>query len=248
MSVHATHNSLFQAFDNQVSMGYGQQQSTFGSYSTPTASTGNIYGTVNLINFNGEHLFNNGIWVNVNADTSFGAGPAGYATPTSLVNYANTSDYGINTKVGYAFIVLEDHLQLIPYAMFGLNNVFSSVITPVTRLANPQVANAYQYTFAGGARLEYRINDVAFLYADQIFVYNWDASGIQNGVLSQNNVAYTSTIGSKFNVAENIQLGIKGFWTGYIPQSGAGMSQGPGYFMYQPQSSVGGLVSVGLTY
>ena len=246
--LYAIDNSSFQAFDNQISLGYGWQQSIFSSYKTPTMSTGNIYSTVNLINLEGEHLFNNGTWVNVVAGMSFGAGPVGHARPSSLVNYANPSDYGINAKVGYAFPLLHQHVQLIPYAMLGLNNVYSSVITPVTRLANPQIASAFEYTFGAGARIEYRINNVVLLNADQLIAYNWDASGIQNGVQSQNNVAYTSTIGAKFNVVENLQLGIKGFWTGFMPQSGAGMSQGPGYYMYQLQSSVGGLISVGLTY
>ena len=246
-NLYALSNNLFQEFDNQISIGYGWQQSIFSPYKTPTASTGNIYGTVNLINFEGEHLFNNGTWVDVIANMSFGAGPAGRAMP-GLVNYANPSDYGINAKIGYAIPFLEQHLQLTPYAMVGLNNVYSSVITPVTKLANPQVANAYEYIFGVGARIEYRINNIVLLNADQLIAYNWDASGIQNGVQSQNNIAYTSTLGAKFNVVQNLQLGIKGFWAGFMPQSGASMSQGQGYSMYQLQSSVGGLVSVGLTY
>ncbi|HLX55116.1 MAG TPA: hypothetical protein VKR58_14315 [Aquella sp.] len=242
------YNNRFQDFDNEMNIGYGQVQSIFGPYITPTSSSGTITSTVNMVDLEVERLFNNQVWVDVTANMSFGAGPTGIPTPPGQVNFATPVNYGFNGRVGYAFSLVKNHLQLTPYGILGVNNVFNSVVTPVTKFANPVSTDQYEYTMGLGARLEYRVNNTFLLYADQTAIYNWDASGIQNGKQSQNNMAATSTLGLKVNLVQDLQLGLKGFWTAYAPQSGAGMSIGGGYQMYELQTAVGGMITAGLTY
>ena len=217
-----------------------QATSTFG---TNPGVPGNIISQTNVINFEAERLLNNGIWIDINANMAFGAGPAGLS-PYSIAN-----DYGINGKVGYAFPMLNQHLQIIPYALIGLNNTASAGGGLIALTANPQIANSFVYTGGIGGRLEYRINRAVLLYADQLVGYNWDQSGPQFGIMPQNNMLYTSTLGAKFNIVKNLQIGVRGYYNNYQPMAG-NMIVTPiaTSFAPQTQNSFGGLVSVGLTY
>lgn len=234
----AANNSLFQEFDNQVSIGYGMNQTT-STYGTAPGVNGNLISSGNMVTLDGERLFNDGIWVNVNANMAFGAGP----TNNPYIN--NT--YGINGKVGYAFPLAGQHLQIIPYAMAGLNNTASTFFPEAGATASGVTANNFAYTGGVGGRIEYRINRTIELYADQNAAYNWDQSGPQFGIQPQNFLSYTSTLGAKFNLAKNFQLGVQGFYTGYDNQASNTCGGCFGYAA-QPSSSIGGLVSVGLTY
>jgi hypothetical protein len=238
-SAFAMSNNLFQEFDDQVSIGYGMNQANSTGFAP---GAGNLIGQTNVINLEAERLLNNGVWIDINANMAFGAGPAG-ASP-----YANPSDYGVNGKVGYAFTMANQHLQITPYGMVGLNNNASSMVA-INGVANPQGANLFAYTAGGGARIEYRANRWFLLFADQSLGYNWDQSGPLGGVMPQNNLFYTSTLGMKFNVVKNFQIGLRGYYTGYSPQASNAVP-GTGGFITVPQAqnAFGGLVSVGLTY
>ena len=90
------------------------------------------------------------------------------------------------------------------------------------------------------------------LYADELYTYNWDNSGAIKSIqtspevygksFAATNYMLTSTLGSRFNVYHNFQLGLSGFWTNYQPQSNISG------ILYTPTNIIGGMVSAGLTY
>lgn len=109
-------NTDFQAFDNEANIGFGITSNDvkgagglLGGYSAINQQAG-------LVNLEAEHLFNNGVWVDVNANTSFDQGNG-----NGTLGAQNASNYGINGKVGYAF-TFNSHLQVTPYGLVGLNN------------------------------------------------------------------------------------------------------------------------------
>ncbi len=174
---------------------------------------------------------------------SFGSGPVNL-NPILGSNGGTyqSSDYGLLGKFGYGFSVANQHFQVIPYAALGLNNISNSIqYTPSTATNS----NDFAYLGGIGARLEYRINRTIMIFGDQLFAYNWDQSGPQDGVQPQNIIQLTSVLGAKFNLAEHFQLGVQVTGSNFQPQASNYTSTG---FMLQPQWSVGGLVSLGLTY
>lgn len=245
----AANNSEFQAFDNQISVGYGMTQTTsgYGTTSTQPSDTW-IFSNNNLVNFDVEHLFNNGVWFDVNADMSFGAGPVNI-NGTSSNNY-QSPDYGLNAKVGYAFTFLNQHLQVTPYGLVGLVNTqditLSNVLNGVTYASNVP-ANSFSYVGGMGVRVEYRIDNNFLVYFDQSGNYAWDQSGPNFGFQPQDFIQFTSTIGGKVNLYRNLQLGLRGFYSNYQPQA-SDYAPSSGLFLAQRQSSLGGIFSVGLTY
>ena len=244
-AVFAVNNNLFQEFDNQVSIGFGMSQARSSFGTNPRVVDKTAVSQTNIVNLEAERLLNNGVWIDINANMAFGAGPVG-ASP-----YVNPSDYNINGKVGYAFTMANQHLQITPYGLVGLTNIISSAIPIVAAptVANPQIANIFAYTAGIGGRIEYRISRAILVYADQLAAYNWDQSGPTQGNMPQNFVVYTSTLGAKFNIVKNFQIGIKGFYNNYQPQASNFVTAPPiTGFLAQPQNAIGGLISVGLTY
>ena len=236
----------FQAFDNQVSVGYGlQSQST-----SPLGQAGNnTVSTSNLVQLEGERLLNNGIWINVDAQMVFGQGSTTTSGTIANANLPGSqqpvqNNYGVNGKVGYAFLASTQHFLVTPYVTAGLNNNGIAGDYPTT--AAQSTANNLYYTAGIGGRLDFRINKTIDLYADQSATYNFDQSSYGLGVAAQNMYALTSTLGAKFNLTKDFQLGVKGFYTDYAMDANASGDNGVLY--PQPQNSVGGLVTLGLTY
>lgn len=242
-------NNLFQQFDNQYNIGYGISQTTLQNGGKDAQSTNQS------INLEVERLFDMGVWMDVTANmvtaatTNQPAGTIGSGIPTNTTTQ-NPNFGGINAKVGYAFPLAGQHLQVTPYALVGRNtNLAQSTI-----FANEgqSIANDVYYSGGIGARVEYRINNAIQLFADQDAVYNWDQSGPTGGIAPQNNIGYTTTLGAKFNVVKNLQLGVNGFYNYYQSAAPAAVFSVPGLpdggTVYTPHSGIGGLVSVGLTY
>ena len=231
----------FQQFDRQYSLGVG-------------ATSGNLTngqnGQVNnseYVNLEIERLFNVGVWLDINANLltyySQAVDPAVTVTGNTTGSQANFG--GINVKVGYAFPIYEDKLLLTPYGTIGRNTNISSYTmaynSPTTNLTQD-----YFWSVGAGARLEYRINNYIDLYLDQNAIYNASQAPTVQSVPANNNYTYTTTLGSKFNVYRNLQLGAQAFYTNYyFTNSLTTPSYGNALV---PQSSVGGLISVGLTY
>lgn len=230
----------FQQFDRQYSLGFGV---TSGQLSNGTNSATN---NTQFVNVDVERLFNVGVWMDINAYLlTYYSQAADPAVPTLGVTTGSQAQFGgLNAKVGYAFPLLKDTLMITPYAVLGRNVNLSSY----SLAAAPSTANLtqdYFWTFGGGARLEYRINNIFDFYLDQSAVYNASQAPTTQGLPANNNYAYTTTLGSKFNLYRNFQLGGQLFYTGnYFTQS-LTTSSGTAFV---PQSTVGGMISVGLTY
>ncbi|TXI92948.1 MAG: hypothetical protein E6Q33_05320 [Neisseriales bacterium] len=249
-SAPVSNNHYFQEFDNQFSIGFG---GTYGNLSNAYGQNSN-YGTT-FIGLSVERLFDIGLWGRVDASLM-----TGYSNYNSTNQNAVTgplgqdpSVAGINFKLGYAFLPIQEHLLVTPYILLGRNtnltsNSLNNNTSPSgggTSQLNSNVTQDYFWTMGFGGRVEYRINKVFELYADQGFLYNSDQSQPSSTYTPANNYQLVSTVGAKFNVWENLQLGLQGFYS-YNQLSGA-VTSAQQYQLYQ-QSQIGGLASIGLNY
>ncbi len=209
-----------------------------------------------------------GIWFDINGSAQIAANSLGNQAQgtgqgqSAIPLSQNFAFAGVNAKIGYAFPLVSNVLQLIPYALVGRNTNLAASTVLSNNLGN--FSNDYFYTGGFGARLEYRINRYIDLYADQNATYNWDQSGPQSGIQPQNNMIFTSTLGAKFKPFEDFQygkdliIGVNGFYSNYqyvatapnittTPLIG-GCSGAYTCSIYQPQNTFGGMITVGLTY
>ncbi|TXI93290.1 MAG: hypothetical protein E6Q33_03835 [Neisseriales bacterium] len=230
----------FQQFDNEYNVGYA---TTSGNL-----TNGNTGGVNNsqFINLEIEHLFNMGVWFDVSANLltyySQSVDPAVSSLGSTTGSQPNFG--GINANVGYAFAVIPNHLLLIPYGVIGRNTNLSSY-TLNNAGTTTNLTQDYFWTFGVGGRLDYRINDVFDVYLDQSAVYNSSQAPVTQGLAPNDNYLYTTTLGAKFNVWRDLQLGARGFYqNSYYTQS----LIGSGASVWVPQSAVGGMVTIGLTY
>lgn len=241
-------NASFQKFENEYNLGYGYSQGGLinGKQQTSTYNE-------QTFNLEVERLFNNGIWLdgNFNMVTGYGQedlGPLNGGNNSGQPFGQNPFMYGFALKGGYAFQLIQDSLQIIPYAMFGRSSNLAT--STVEGNANNTISADYFYTGGLGTRLDYRINDTFMIYADELYQYNWDNSGaIQTAQINLYGKSYaatnyelTSTIGAKVNVWESLQLGVNGFYTYFQPQSNiSGL-------VYTPNNIFGVMGTIGLTY
>lgn len=241
----------FQQFDNQLNIGYG---ATYGNLTNFYGQNAN-YGTT-MVNIGIERLFDIGIWGKIDASLMTGYSNFNSSNPNALTGPLgqDPSVGNINLKIGYAFPLIKNSLLLTPYGLIGRNtNLTSNSLNNNQGSANgvniltTNVTADYFLTTGFGGRLEYRINNVFDLYFDQNALYNSDRSGPNSQYTSATNYQLVSTVGAKFNVWKNLQLGLQGFYT-YTQLSGAiNTSATQPYQLYQ-QNQVGGLASIGITY
>ena len=262
-SAFAVNNGAFQQFDDQYNIGYGASQMSLQNGAGNQTLQQNQFITLEV-----ERLFDMGVWMDVGANlvlsqnslgnqaTGTGNGQSGVPGQPGMPASQDPNFGGVNAKVGYAFAILPQHLQVTPYALAGRNT--NLAMSSIVSNGYNNVTSDYYYTGGVGARIEYRINPYILVYADQNAAYNWDQSAPTAGVQPQNTMNYVSTLGAKFNVVKNLQLGLSGFYNNYqqmasapypTPSNNGGQgSNGQLTTIYQPQSSMGGLVTVGLTY
>ena len=259
----AVKNSAFQAFDNQYNTGLGVNNITLYNGGNQQSLSQSQYMSLDV-----ERLFGLGIWFDINANLVLSQNNLGTKAPGTGMASSDKKDYpgmpasqdpnlgGVNAKIGYAFPIIPERLQVTPYGLVGRNTNLS-MSTIVSNNFN-NVTNDFYYTGGLGARIEYRINKNILLYADQLAVYNWDQSAPIGGIPPQNNMVWTSTVGAKFNPYKSLQFGLQGFYTNYqaeastpsaTPTNNGGPTDIGGlYAIYQPQSSIGAQISIGLTY
>jgi hypothetical protein len=261
-SVFAVDNGTFQQFENEYNVGYGYQTGTlldgYGNSSYFNAQT---------LNVEVERLFDNGIWIdgNYNMVTNYsqpnlgplngGNGSGNVCTGSNCANYGgqfgqNPFMFSLLFKGGYAFQVINNKLQLTPYAMLGRS--YNWATSTVNANGGNNLATDYFYTGGLGGKISYRLNNAILLYVDELYTYNWDNSGAIKSIQTSpelygksyaaTNYTLTSTLGAKFNVYRDLQLGVNTFWNNFQPQSNiSGL-------MYTPTNTFGGQVSIGLTY
>ncbi|MFN8770431.1 MAG: hypothetical protein ACK5Z5_02110 [Neisseriaceae bacterium] len=248
--------SGFQAFQNEYNLGYQFTQMTLinGDQSTAQANQ-------QAINLEVEHLFDIGIW----ADASLNM-VTNYSQPTLGPDYKNGGSggqpnsqayafgqnpfmYSILLKGGYAFSLLDDKMQIIPYVMFGRNANWAASTIVANGYENVATIDSF-LTGGVGLRLSYRFGENLMLYADQLYNYNWDQSGAIKTIqtteygksYAATNYELTTTIGAKYNVTKDFQIGLSGFWNNYQHQSNISGT------VYIPQNTFGEMLTVGLTY
>ena len=243
-------NHAFQEFDNQMYIGYG---TTYGNLTNAYNQNSN-YGTT-LIGIGVERLFDMGLWLRFDGTLMTGYSNFNSSNPNAVTGPLgqNPSVADLDIKVGYAFPVVKDTLLVTPYALVGRNtNLTSNSLnnnnssgSGGTNALTANVTQDYFLTGGIGGRIEYRINSIFDIYFDQNALYNSDRSGPTSNYTSATNYQLTSTLGAKFNVWDELQLGLNGFYT-YNQLSGAAAPE-QFYQLYQ-QNQVGGMVTVGLTY
>lgn len=254
-AVAGSNETAFTEFDDQYNAGYSYSQYELKNGGAQAALQQN-----QGLNLEIERLFDLGIWMNITANLAIGTNSLGNMSTGTGMGPAQPATQvpnlgGVNSRFGYAFVLIPDTLQLTPYALGGYNtNMAMSTIT-ANNFAN--VSSDVYFTGGVGTRLEYRINKLVDLYAAEEIVYNWDQSGPLNGVMPQNNMIYTTTVGAKYKPYKALILGLTGFYSNYqymasAPGSGStnggNSPSGSTYTVYQPQNSLGAMVTVGLTY
>ncbi len=236
--------SSFQQFDKQFNLGYGMSQGTLKNGANEISGV-----TQSSINLEIERLFNNGVWFLVDGNiviSTLNNQVNGVGSGNSMFNQQPNLG-GLNAKVGYAFAMVPDTLLLTPYALIGRNTNLSASTVQNNNDAN--ITNDFYYTGGLGGRLEYRINNMFDVYADELVAYNWDQSGPVGGIQPQNNMIFTSTLGAKFNLYKQLQLGVNGFYSIYQPMASL-PTDSTGTSIYAPCNCgyYGGMVTIGLTY
>jgi hypothetical protein len=262
-SVFAVNNGAFQEFDNQYNAGLGVNNITLYNGGNQQSLSQSQYMSLDV-----ERLFDLGIWFDINANLVLSQNNLGTQASGTGMASSDVDNYpgmpasqdpnlgGVNAKIGYAFPILPERLQVTPYGLVGRNTNLS-MSTIVSNNFN-NVTNDFYYTGGVGTRIEYRINKNILVYGDQLAAYNWDQSAPIGGITPQNNMVWTSTVGAKFNPYKSLQLGLQGFYTNYQAQAsppsatptnnGGSSATGGLYTIYQPQSSIGAQISIGLTY
>jgi uncharacterized protein (UPF0333 family) len=234
----------FQQFDKQFNINFGMNYTTLKNGANELAGV-----TTQNYGLEVERLYNNGIWFKVNGNiavSSLNNQVNGLGAGQSIFSQ-NPNLGGINVKVGYAIGLIDNYLLLTPYGLVGRNaNLTASTLYNNN---NSNITNDFYYTSGVGGRLEYRINRVFDIYLDQLVGYNWDQSAPLNGIMPQNTMVYTTTLGAKFNIYKQLQLGVNGFYNIYqnmasLPLDNTGVS------VYVPCDcgSYGGTISIGMTY
>ncbi len=242
-------NQAFQDFDNQYYIGYGLGY----------GNTKNGYGqraaySTNSVGFGVEKLFDMGVWiafdgVMVSDYVNHSSNPNAQANPVGQ----DPMLAALDVKVGYAFPVLKDTLLLTPYGTFGRNTNISSTslkdnMTPDGGGTNTITVNSTKDYFLAsgvGGRLEYRVDSVFDFYFDQNFVYNIDMSNPNAQYAPMSNISLNSTLGAKFNVWRELQLGAQTFYSYSALTHTLANSQ---QYDLVPENTVGGMITVGLTY
>lgn len=244
-AVASTDYTQFKEFDRQFNINFGASSTTLKN------GAGEIAGvSQQSYGLDVERLFDNGVWFDVNANivvNSLTNQIDGLGSGQSAFNQQPNMG-GLNAKVGYAFDIIADHLLLIPYGLVGRNTNLTASTLYYNNDSN--ITNDFYYTGGIGTRLEYRINKTFDVYLDQLIAYNWDQSGPLGGVPPQNNMVYTTTLGAKFNVYKQLQLGANGFYSIYQNMAALPNDPSTGVSVYAPcnSGSYGGVVTVGMTY
>jgi len=247
--------SDFQSFQNQYNIGYQFTQMTLINGEQRTAPVNQ-----QAINLEVEHLFDVGIWANANLNMvtyysqpylgngNLNGGEGDCSGSQACALGQNPFMYSFILKGGYAFSLLNDTLQLTPYVMAGRNANWAA--STVVANGYQPITNDFFLTGGLGFRAAYRFDKTVMVYADQLYSYNWDQSGAIKDIqvptygksYAATNYQFTTTLGVRYNVTPDLQLGLSGFWNNYQHQSNiAGV-------VYIPQNTFGQMLSIGLTY
>ena len=220
----AIDNSNFQQFDNRVSFGMQFGQGTLSNSQGYNPSAINFVSNSNNFSYNSlsievEKLFDVGIWLDVQIANLNNYVQDNY-TPAPLGNYQYIADF--KGKIGYNFQLL-DNLSIKPYFLIGKSaNIGSINVGSYGLNGLTGIAQDYYLNTGGGLRLEYIINKYFDIYIDQFASYNADQAPLSgspsyplDSVVDSSNMQYTTTLGLKVNLWQDLQLGASLFYTNY---------------------------------
>ena len=199
-------NSVLAAFDNNYSLGWGWVNST-NSYKNSTSP--NIASSVNYLNFNVTHLFDNNIWATINAQlinnvsqTNIPSGRVNSSVPTYIGFPGN-----VTFDVGYGFQAFDSGFQIIPYANAGVIMNMNSYNIRTNENIMSAISQDMYLQYGIGGRAEYVVIPQVQIYADQLVAGMQDQSP-----LKANAWRSTSTLGIIYNPWDRLQFGVKGFY------------------------------------
>jgi hypothetical protein len=125
--------------------------------------------------------------------------------------------FSMNLKLGRAFQIVSNDLQLTPYALVGKNGNLSPYTVLNTAVEQNQVKyinsglNNYFWTTGIGGRLEYAVADTFDFYLDENLNYNIDNSKVQSPFVKQNNLELVNLIGAKWQAWRELQFAVEGY-------------------------------------
>ncbi len=243
--------AAFQKFDNEYYLGYGLSYGNLKNMYGQNSNFGTTYIALGV-----ERLFAIGLWGRVDASLMTGysnfnsSDPNAFATPLGL----DPSIANFNLKLGYGFSLIPATLLITPYALVGRNtNLTANTLNNNQSINNgiaysdANVTQDYFLTSGLGGRLEYLINNTIELYYDQNALYNSDRSNPNSSYNPVSNYQMTSTIGAKFNLWKQLQLGVTSFYT-YTQLANSSSTRANQPFQFYPQHQIGGYMSLGLSY
>lgn len=240
--------SAFQEFDDQYYIGYGLGIGNATNSYKQNAS----YSTTN-VGFGVEKLFDMGVWASFNGMLmtnyyNHSSNPNAKSEPVGL----DPSVANLDLKVGYAFPLIQNDLLITPYGLIGRNTNITSTslkdnMDPDSGTSTITVNSTHDYFLSTGigGRLEYRLDRVFDFYFDQNAIYNIDMSQPNSQYAPLSNVSFTSTLGAKFNIWRELQLGAQTYYTFSELTNSLTASQ---QYALIPNAFFGGMVTVGLTY
>lgn len=245
--------ATFQQFDNHVSFGMDIGQ---GSLSAKNTNNGANTYNYNSVNLEVEKLFDAGIWLNAkigNLNTYEQSGMP--LTPLGSYQFVATA----NAKIGYNFPIIQDTLSITPYVLIGKNANTAQLNSVNNGMGNGVgITQDFYLTNGIGFRLDYPINKNLDIYFDQYGAYNADQAPISSAVndagttfnnVSTSNLQYTTTLGLRANLWEDLQLGASVFYNAYTNYSNDAMGLYNGTQGYGlPTNNYGAEVQVGWTF
>ncbi|RTK99058.1 MAG: hypothetical protein EKK57_10440 [Proteobacteria bacterium] len=246
----ALDNQAFQKFDDQFYLGWG---ATYGNLTNAYGENAN-YG-MTTIGFGVERLFDMGLWMRFDGTMMIGYSNFNSSNPNAITAPLgqNPSIANLDMKIGYAFPVVKDTLLVTPYGLVGRNTNLSSnslnnnMSTGSDGTTTPTINTTEDYFLTGGigGRIEYIPADWVELYFDQNALYSSDQSQPTSTYSSMSNFSFTSTLGAKFNVWQELQLGASAYYTRYALVNSATYAQ---QYQLNPQNDIGFMATIGLTY
>ncbi len=207
---------LYQSVINQMSLGY-----SFINYNFSGIGVGSAQAT----NLNVTKLFDMGVYIDLNYSTINKYHQYLTHHPSGSKELDLFGDYpmfqGLNAKVGYAFRVIPGTLYLIPYGHAGYNTNWATYTIFVNAPTNNNnLMQDYFITTGSGLKIDYRINKHVNTYYDFSVLYNKSQAPQFKYSNSLTNIGFNSTLGARFNVYKDFQLGINGFYQPiYYPNS-----------------------------
>ncbi|MCC2625558.1 MAG: hypothetical protein K0R14_1431 [Burkholderiales bacterium] len=228
-------------FDNSYNINYGFLHST-NSYSGGGLPT--INSSLNTLSIDFTHLFSSNIWLQLNGGLITAINQANVPpglTFTITPTYAGFPG-SVGFNLGYAVTFPDVHMQVIPYFNGAMDvNINSYNIKTSSSLSYILQHDLY-LQYGAGARFEYAPTKKWFIYADQLFAELNDRS-----TTNVDSWRSTTSLGTKYNIAKNVMLGISGFYD-IITPTGTTYNPSAGINYALQQNTLGGLVSVGVNY